>query len=211
MKIEKLSKDNIKEFIRDIKLDEFNELEKNINKSEIYGIKKDDIFCLGFDSLSLVDTIAILYSNPKLSFEDFYECIDFLNKSLVVENHLIIEVYDKKYMDLLEDKYRCKDIRVNLTLDNTSVDVNEKNTLKEEFIDVEMKSIKYGFSKNMILCNLIKQNIQDEKLINELHDYFTNMNVNSVNFIIYPDNLDYFINLGYKCYSRSYVIRNDLF
>ena len=211
MKIEKLSKDNIKEFIRDIKLDEFNELEKNINKSEIYGIKKDDIFCLGFDSLSLVDTIAILCSNPKLSSEDFYECIDFLNKSLVVENHLIIEVYDKKYMDLLEDKYRCKDIRVNLTLDNTSVDVNEKNTLKEEFIDVEMKSIKYGFSKNMILCNLIKQNIQDEKLINELHDYFTNMNVNSVNFIIYPDNLDYFINLGYKCYSRSYVIRNDLF
>ena len=213
MKIEKLSKDNIKEFIRDMKLDDTEDLELNVDKSELYGIKKDDTFCLGFSSLKQIDTISILYYGPKLSSELFYECIDFLDKSLVVDNHLIIDVYDEKYMKLLDDKYKCKEVCASLAIDGSIVkreDVSGSNVLlKEKFIDIEMKSIKYYASKDMIICNLVKQNIQDEKIILLLHTEFVNMNVHYVNFCVFPDSLEYFKNMGYICMSKCYVIRND--
>ena len=47
MKIEKLNKDNIKEFIRDI--DIANDIELNISKSEYYAVKEEDIYLLAFD------------------------------------------------------------------------------------------------------------------------------------------------------------------
>lgn len=213
MKIEKLSKDNIKEFIRDMKFDNVDDLELDINKKELYGIKKDNVFCLGFNSLSQIDTIALLYYGVKLSNNDFYECIDFLNRSLVVENHLIIDVYDEKYMKLLEDKYKCKELIVSFALDGNVIDVKDISddnvTIREKFVDIEMKSIKYYTSKNMIMCNLVKQNIQDENVISGLHNNFVKGNVNYVNFTIFPDSLDYFISLGYQCMCKSYVIRND--
>ena len=169
MKIEKLGKDNIKEFIRDMKLVNAEELELNVNKSEIYGIKKDDLFCLGFNSLTQVDTIAILHYNSKLSNEGFYECIDFLNKSLVVENHLIIEVYNDKYMKLLDDRYKCKEITVTFDVDGNNVnrqDIIGDKLMKEKFAEIDMKSIKYNYSKEMVICNLVKQSIQDEIYVN---------------------------------------------
>ena len=210
MKIEKLNKDNIKEFIRNMKLDNAENLELNINKSELYGVKKDDIFCLGFDSLTLVDTIAILHYSPKMSNDLFYECIDFLDRSLVVENHLIIEIYSEKYMKLLDEKHKCKDILVTLVLnkDNTYDDINENVKMKEKFIDIEMKSIKYNSSKDMVVCNLVKQNIQDENMIRDLHNYFNNLDIKVINFTIFNDSFDYFKSLGYECLSKSYVIRN---
>ncbi len=212
MKIEKLSKDNIKEFIRDMKIDDTDDLELNIYRKELYGIKKDDIFCLGFNSLSQIDTIAILYYSPKLSSETFYDCIEFLDKSLVVENHLIIDVYDEKYMKLLDDKYKCKYITVSYSLDNSVVhreDVSSELTLvREKIVDIEMKSIKYYVSKNMIICDLVKQNIQDEKVISDLHSNLVKENVKYVGFTIFPDCLEYFKNIGYQCMSKSYVIRN---
>lgn len=212
MKIEKLSKDNIKEFIRDMKLDEESDLELNVDKRELFGIKKEENFCLGFDSLAQVDAIAILYYNSRISNDDFYECIDFLNKSLVVENHLIIEIYNEKYMKLLDEKYRCKDMNVALKLRESTLDIiQEKKSMKEDFIDIEMKSIKYNYSKNMILCNLVKQNIQDERLIFALHDHFNTLDIDVINFVIYSDSLEYLETLGYKCFSKNYVIRNDLF
>lgn len=214
MKIEKLSKDNIKEFIRDMKLDDTEDLELNVDKSELYGIKKDDTFCLGFSSLKQIDTISILYYVPKLSSELFYECIDFLDKSLVVDNHLIIDVYDEKYMKLLDDKYKCKEICVSLALDGSEVKkgtISDSLLLKEKIIDVEMKSIKYYVSKNMIICNLVKQNIQDENIIFDLHEKFLNFDTNYVNFTIFTDSFDYFKTLGYECISKSYIIRNNLF
>lgn len=212
MKIEKLSKDNIKEFIRDMKLDDTEDLELNVDKSELYGIKKDDTFCLGFSSLKQIDTISILYYGPKFSSELFYGCIDFLDKSLVVDNHLIIDVYDEKYMKLLDDKYKCKEACVSLALDGSEVKkgtISGNFLLKEKFIDIEMKSIKYYASKDMIICNLVKQNIQDEKIILLLHNEFVNMNVRYVNFSVFPDSLEYFKNMGYTCLNKCYVIRND--
>ena len=213
MKIEKLGKDNIKEFIRDMKLDDTDSILFDVNKKELYGIKKDDTFCLGFDSLSQIDTIAILYYGPKLSSEAFYDCIEFLDNSLVVENHLIIDVYDEKHMKLLDDKYKCRDITVSLALDGSVVhreDVSGDFVLvREKIIDIEMKSIKYYTSKNMIICDLVKQNIQDEKVINDLHSNFVKENVNYVGFTVFPDSLEYFKNIGYQCMSKSYVIRNS--
>lgn len=215
MKIEKLSRDNIKEFIWDMKLSDTENLERNINKNEFYGVKKDDVFCLGFGSLSSVDTIAILFYNPKLSDESFYECINFLEKSLVVENHLIIEVYDDKYMSLLEEKYRCKEVCFSLRIDGNSVtreDISSNNILmQEDIVEVDMKSIKYFTSKDMIICNLVKQNIQEERIISELHEKFLNLNIECINFMVLPDSYSYFKEIGYQCMSKCYVIRDDLF
>lgn len=213
MKIEKLNKDNIKEFIRDMKLNDDGKLELSVNKNEFYGVKKDDTFCLGFDSLTQVDTIAILNCSPKLTNDDFYECIDFLDKSLVVENHLIIDVYDDKYMKLLDDKYKCKELTVSLASDGSVVtreDISGNNILiKEKFAEIDMRSIKYYTSKDMIICNLVKQNIQDETVILGLHNEFMNLDIKYINFTVFPDSVDYFKTLGYKCMCKSYVIRND--
>lgn len=208
MKIEKLNKDNIKEFVKDMKLEDAESLILNIDKSELFGIKKDDTFYLGFDSLSLVDTIAILYYNSKLTSELFYECIDFLNKILVVENHLIIEVNNAKYMSLLDEKYKCKEMLVKLELVKNS-SKEEKSTLREKFIDIEINSIKYSSSKNEVYCNFVKQNIFDEKLILDLHNYFSELDVNDITYNIYEDNYEYLKSFGYKCLSKSYVIRNN--
>lgn len=208
MKIEKLDKYNIKEFIRDMKLDDSEYLECTVEKNEFYGVKKDDVFCLGFNSLTIVDTIAILHYSPKMSNELFYECIDFLNKSLVAQNHLIVELYNKKYIELLDDKYRCKEMLVNLNLTSDNSVYEEKSKLKEKIIDIEMKSIKYNYSKDLIVCNLVKQNIQDEKLIFSLHEYFNTLDVANISFVIYNDCFEYFETLNYECVSKSYVIRN---
>lgn len=215
MKIEKINKDNIKEFIGDMKLNNTNELELNINKIELYGVKKDDIFYLGFNNMSSVDTIAILYYNSKLTDELFYECISFLDRSLVVENHLLVEVYDKKYMKLFDEKYKCKGLCASYVLDGSKINndaIYDNNTLlKEKILDIEMKSIKYYTSKSGVVCNLIKQNIQEEKVIIDLHSSFVNMDISYINFIIFPDSFEYFSSLGYECLSKIYVIRNDLF
>ena len=215
MKIEKLNKDNIKEFIKDMKLDNTDNLEYNVDKCEFYGIKKDDTFYIGFELLSFVDTFAILQYNPKLSNELFYECIDFLDRNLVVQNHLIISVYDDKYMKLLDDKYKCKEVFITLNLNGDinekKGNINDKYVVKEKFIDIEMKSIKYNYSNDMVICNLLKQNIHDERILIALHEHFKNLNVNSINFFIYSDCYECFKTLGYNIVCKSYVIRNDLF
>lgn len=209
MKIEKLNKDNIKEFIRDMKLTDTSNLETNINKIELYAIKFDDIFYLGFDSLAQLDTIAILYYNPKMSMEVFYKCMDFLDKSLVVENHLIVEVFDDKYMKLLDEKYRCKELYVTYSIFDDKIDcysiINIRNE-KEKFIQIEMMSIKYFSSNDMVVCNLVKQNIQDENIISDLHNKFTDLGVKYISFIVSLDKLEYFNNMGYECLKKSYVI-----
>ena len=209
MKIEKLNKDNIKEFIRDMKLTDTENFELNIDKNEFYGIKSDDMFLIGFDSLSFVDTIAILHYNPKLSDELFLECIDFLNRSLVVQSHLIVEVFDDKYMKLLDEKYKCKEMEVLLELVPGSYDyTSEKSSVKEKFIDIEMNSIKYNCFKGDIVCNFVKQNITNEKLILDLHNYFISLDVNYISFTIYADSYEYLKSLGYNCLCKRYIIKN---
>ena len=209
MKIEKLNKENIKEFIRDMKLDDTENLELNIDKNEFYGVKNENMYLIGFNSLSFVDTIAILYYNPKLSAEIFYECIDFLNRSLVVENHLIIEIFNEKYTKLLEEKYRCKEMDVMLEIVPGSYNyTNEKSNVKEKFVDIEMNSIKYNYFKNDIVCNFVKQNISDEKLILDLHNFFTDLDINYILYTIYEDSYEYLKSLGYKCLCKRYIIKN---
>lgn len=212
MKIEKLNKENIKEFIRDMKLENTENFELNIDKNEFYGVKNEDMFLIGFNSLSMVDTIAILHYNPKLSAEVFYECIDFLNKSLVVQNHLIIEVFNKKYIELMDNKYKCKemDVMLELVLDSYSY-TNEKPNVKEKFVDIEMNSIKYNYFKDDIVCNFVKQNITDEKLILDLHNFFAELDINYILYTIYEENYEYLESFGYKLLCKRYIIRNDLF
>ena len=108
MKIEKLNKDNIKEFIRDI--DTAEEIELNINKLEYYAVKDDDIYLLAFEMLSDEDKISIKYVNNKVKEDKFLDIINYLNNILVVRTHLIIDLYNDKYMDVLSNNYKCKEI-----------------------------------------------------------------------------------------------------
>lgn len=211
MKIEKLNKENVKEFIRDMKLTDTENFELNIDKNEFYGVKNDDMFLIGFDSLSLVDTIAILHYNPKLTDEMFNECIDFLNRSLVVQNHLIVEIFNDKYAKLLEKKYRCKEMDVLLELTDSSFEyIRDKSNVKEKFIDIEINSIKYNYLKGDVACNFVKQNIADEKLILDLHNFFTDLDVNYILYTIYEDSYEYLQSLGYKIVCKRYVIKNGI-
>ena len=99
MKIEKLNKDNIKEFIRDI--DTAEEIELNINKLEYYAVKEDDIYLLAFEMLSDEDKISIKYVNNKVK-EDKFFMKEFILWGLVE--------YKKLSKDRFSEGYQFKDI-----------------------------------------------------------------------------------------------------
>ena len=202
MKIEKLNKDNIKEFIRDI--DTAEEIELSINKLEYYAVKEDDIYLLAFEMLSDEDKISIKYVNNKVQEDKFLDIINYLNNILVVRTHLIIDLYNDKYMDVLSNNYKCKEIYVSLMKDN----VTESNSkYKEELAEIDMYNIRYLSSKNEIVCNLVKQNIQDERIILELNSKFITMNSSIISFIINDSMIELFTKeLGYDVVYKSFVI-----
>ena len=202
MKIEKLNKDNIKEFIRDI--DNAEDIELNISKLEYYAVKEEDIYLLAFEMLSDDDRISIKYINNKVKEEKFLGIINYLNNILVVKTHLIIDLYVDKFMNVLDNKFKCKEVYVSLVKDNI-IDNNSK--YREELVEIDMYNIRYLFSRNEIICNLVKQNIQDERLILELNSKFITMDNSVISFIISEDMIDLFTKeLGYDIIYKSYVI-----
>ena len=202
MKIEKLNKDNIKEFIRDI--DNAEDIELNISKLEYYAVKEEDIYLLAFEMLSDDDRISIKYINNKVKEEKFLGIINYLNNILVVKTHLIIDLYVDKFMNVLDNKFKCKEVYVSLVKDNI-IDNNSK--YREELVEIDMYNIRYLFSRNEIICNLVKQNIQDERLILELNSKFITMDNSVISFIISDDMIDLFTKeLGYDIIYKSYVI-----
>ena len=202
MKIEKLNKDNIKEFIRDIDIAE--DIELNISKLEYYAVKEEDIYLLAFEMLSDDDRISIRYINNKVKEEKFLDIINYLNNILVVKTHLIIDLYVDKFMNVLDNKFKCKEVYVSLVKDNI-IDNNSK--YREELVEIDMYNIRYLFSRNEIICNLVKQNIQDERLILELNSKFITMDNSVISFIISGDMIGLFTKeLGYDIIYKSYVI-----
>lgn len=202
MKIEKLNKDNIKEFIRNIDIAE--DIELNISKLEYYAVKEEDIYLLAFEMLSDDDRISIRYINNKVKEEKFLDIINYLNNILVVKTHLIIDLYVDKFMNVLDNKFKCKEVYVSLVKDNI-IDNNSK--YREELVEIDMYNIRYLFSRNEIICNLVKQNIQDERLILELNSKFITMDNSVISFIINDDMIDLFTKeLGYDIIYKSYVI-----
>ena len=202
MKIEKLNKDNIKEFIRDI--DNAEDIELNISKLEYYAVKEEDIYLLAFEMLSDDDRISIKYINSKVKEEKFLDIINYLNNILVVKTHLIIDLYVDKFMNVLDNKFKCKEVYVSLVKDNI-IDNNSK--YREELVEIDMYNIRYLFSRNEIICNLVKQNIQDDRLILELNSKFITMDNSVISFIISDDMIDLFTKeLGYDIIYKSYVI-----
>lgn len=212
MKIEKLNKENINEFIKSMNLDD-DALVSDINKREYYGVKDDANYLIGFVIEPDDDVITIKYDNAKVNSDSYLSIIKFLNENMVVKNHLIIKVFNSKRMKVLDDRYKCKEESVCLALDGNieREDITGQFLLREKFIDVEMKSIKYYYGKEMVICNLVKQNIQDEKVIGSLHEKFSDLNIKYLNFTIFPDSFDYFKELGYQCMGKSYVVKDDLF
>ena len=83
MKIEKLNKDNIKEFIRDI--DAAEEIELNINKLEYYAVKEDDIYLLRLVCL----TGPIINSLNDITAQKVLNRINMINRGYQIQNVLV--------------------------------------------------------------------------------------------------------------------------
>ena len=80
MKIEKLDKDNIKEYIRDMKITDTSNVEENVGKLNEFGIKKDDKFIFSF---FLSDNcICASFGNNKVDDNLVKEIFTFLNNNL---------------------------------------------------------------------------------------------------------------------------------
>lgn len=200
MKIEKLDKDNIEEYIRDMKLVDTDNLRNNINKLNEFGIKKDDKFVFSF--IPYDDFIGVSFGNYKIDDILVKEIFNFLNNNLSFDGHLLVEVYNDKVIDIMDSLYRVKNINVNKIIK----DGDDNSLQKEKYADIDMRSIKYFDSKNNIFCNLYSQNIQDDDVIKELDKFFIENNANSIDFCILPDSLEYMESLGYKCNSKLYII-----
>lgn len=200
MKIEKLDKDNIEEYIRDMKLVDTDNLRNNINKLNEFGIKKDDKFVFSF--IPYDDFIGVSFGNYKIDDILVKEIFNFLNNNLSFDGHLLVEVYNDKVIDIMDSLYRVKNINVNKIIK----DGDDNSLQKEKYAVIDMRSIKYFDSKNNIFCNLYSQNIQDEDVIKKLDKFFIENNANSIDFCILPDSLEYMESLGYKCNSKLYII-----
>ena len=200
MKIEKLDKDNIEEYIRDMKLVDTDNLRNNINKLNEFGIKKDDKFVFSF--IPYDDFIGVSFGNYKIDDILVKEIFNFLNNNLSFDGHLLVEVYNDKVIDIMDSLYRVKNINVNKIIK----DGDDNSLQKEKYADIDMRSIKYFDSKNNIFCNLYSQNIQDEDVIKKLDKFFIENNANSIDFCILPDSLEYMESLGYKCNFKLYII-----
>ena len=199
MKIEKINKDNIKEYIRDMGIDITYVDEKQLINNT-FGVKKDNKFLFGFVSLSEEGLISITFGDNKIDDVIVKECVNFLNNNLAFDGHLSILVNEDNLINIMDDLYKVKMISVfKGIIDSDSIPT------KERFADIDMKSIKYFYSKNDIVCNLYAQNIQDE-IITKLDDFFDNNNYSLVEFIIIPDSFKFMEELGYKCYSKRYIV-----
>ena len=200
MKIEKLDKDNVEEYIRDMKLVDTDNLRNNINKLNEFGIKKDDKFVFSF--IPYDDFIGVSFGNYKIDDILVKEIFNFLNNNLSFDGHLLVEVYNDKVIDIMDSLYRVKNINVNKIIK----DGDDNSLQKEKYADIDMRSIKYFDSKNNIFCNLYSQNIQDDDVIKKLDKFFIENNANSIDFCILPDSLEYMESLGYRCNSKLYII-----
>ena len=114
---------------------------------------------------------------------------------------MIIQASDDNLINVMDDLYRIKMISV-----FKGVSISDVIPPKEKYADIDMKSIKYFYSKNDVVCNLYSQNIQDEEIIRLLDDFFNDGSFASVEFIIIPDSLEYMNELGYKCKYKRYII-----
>ena len=200
MKIEKINRDNIKEFIHDIGINTSYNSEKEIINN-MFGVKDNDKFLFSFISLSEEDLISIDFGNNKINNSIVEKCISFLCNNLSYNGHLIIQASDDNLINVMDDLYRIKMISV-----FKGVSISDVIPPKEKYADIDMKSIKYFYSKNDVVCNLYSQNIQDEEIIRLLDDFFNDGSFASVEFIIIPDSLEYMNELGYKCKYKRYII-----
>lgn len=208
MKIEKLDSNNLYEFFKQVKFNDTDyakRLGSEISKAELFALKDEDTYYIGFESKSDNDTISLLYFNDKMSDNKFFECIDCLNNSLVVDNHLIILTFEDKYIKLLEEKYRCKEVL--MTYGNKKINIVSKGANKEKYIEIGMNSIKYIDLNNMITCNLLKQNIQEENMVLNLFEEFKKNKVSIINFIVNIELFDFLVSLGFECICKSFIIK----
>lgn len=202
MKIEKLDRNNIEEYIKNLKIDNVLEDEKSIIDANTFGVKEDDKFLFGFVTLPEDDMISIDFGKNKINNDIVKRCINFLNNNLSFDGRLIVQVKDSNLMDIMDELFRVKMISVN----KKNGEIVNGSGSREKYAEIDMMSIKYFYSKNNISCNLYSQNIQDEEVIKKLDEFFMECNTSFISFCIIPDSYEYMLSLGYECVSKRYVI-----
>ena len=105
----------------------------------------------------------------------------------------------------MDELYRIKMIFVS----KKNGEVVSGSNFREKYAEIDMRSIKYFYSKNDISCNLYSQNIQDEEIIKNLDKFFMECNTNNISFCILPDSYELMKSLGYECHSKRYVINYE--
>ena len=80
----------------------------------------------------------------------------------------------------MDELYRIKMIFVS----KKNGEVVSGSSFREKYAEIDMRSIKYFYSKNDISCNLYSQNIQDEEIIKNLDKFFMECNTNNISFCI---------------------------
>lgn len=205
MKIEKIDNDNIKEYIKDLGIEISLEEEKSIINTNTFGVKEEDRFLFSFVTLSEDDLISITFGKNKVDSDIVKKCINFLNNNLSFNGHLTIQISDNKLIDIMDELYRIKMIFVS----KKNGEVVSGSSFREKYAEIDMRSIKYFYSKNDISCNLYSQNIQDEEIIKNLDKFFMECNTNNISFCILPDSYELMKSLGYECISKRYVINYE--
>ena len=139
--------------------------------------------------------------SPRLhEVEEKYDSDCSWNSTDSFAHHLLYSCMGRN----LYSYYKCKEIYVSLMKDDVT-DSNSK--YKEELAEIDMYNIRYLSSKNEIVCNLVKQNIQDERIILELNSKFITMNSSIISFIINDSMIELFTKeLGYDVVYESFVI-----
>lgn len=194
MKIEKLSENNIKKYIKDTKHN------YNLNANRGYfGIKKDGKFIGGYDFSS--DWISIFFRND-IDDDLLKETFTFLKDEISPDKPLVVETGKNEVIKIMNKLYVTQRAIVSKRIN----DVHGKLIMKEKEVDFKNLKIKYRDFDNDISCDLEGQNIKDEETIEYLDKYFVSLKVKVINFIVASECLDYVKSLGYEECIKKYII-----
>lgn len=198
MKAEKLNKNNIKKYISDMDFPYSPNMEKNIDESNGFGIKKGEKFVSGY---YLYDNYLYVGFEKDVDEALIKEVIDFLKANLSLKP-LVVQVTKAKNMEIMGKLYKTKEAIVSKIFKEAlgATGPIEKN------VKFKNLNIKYNDFGTDIFCDLAIQGIKDEEVIKFLDDYFVSLGLNAINLNVSGDCLEFVKTRGYISDIAKYII-----
>ena len=198
MEIEKLNENNIKKYIKDMGLSSSFGIEKIIDKSKEFLIKKDDMF---IGSYLLYDDYVYVCFVKNASETLISEVITSLKNQLSLKP-LVIQITDAKNMEIMDRLYKLKRIMVSKVFNKN---ISQSSPI-EKYVNFNDLNIKYYDFGTDVYCDLEIQSINDEEIIKYLDNYFISLGVNAINFNVSGYCFDCVKKIGYTRYTAKYII-----